>query len=410
MINEVNDLIEYIEDNISDTMSLKLLASKFHYSEFYLSRKFNSLVGMNIKTYINRRKLSRLAIDLKQTTKSIEYLADIYGFTNSKYMSNLFKKEYSVTPREYRNGHMYINITPTRIIRGDNYMKINRVSDLCNTVFNNCNDENELRDVLASIENCEVFSKKDSDIRLIVYIDDESGTYTEIREVKLNILSGNFTNESIFFLPKSKVRIDEMYLENECVMIRFEELKTNKKIVAYVNQGTEAEVIIGSRVFEENVVNSFPLEIETNITKEDFIKRHLEVEEIAKEFLELTNSNEIANKVKADESIIALKSFGSEYILVTLHTENNYYRLDSIYLNMTENRYFNHCFFSTPAEYKNIEIRKVGNECHIFLDTNPHTSHYIINGEELPSSLHIKFPSGMSGNGGWDFSGEFDVK
>ena len=60
-VKTVEDMIDWIEENIECQPALDKMASHVGYSEFYCSSKFHEYVGISFKEYIVRRKLSLAA-------------------------------------------------------------------------------------------------------------------------------------------------------------------------------------------------------------------------------------------------------------------------------------------------------------------------------------------------------------
>ena len=48
------EIIEYIEENFKNDVSLESLAAHFHYDKYYFSKLFNASFHCNLKTYVNR--------------------------------------------------------------------------------------------------------------------------------------------------------------------------------------------------------------------------------------------------------------------------------------------------------------------------------------------------------------------
>ncbi len=400
MEKDLNNILEYIEEHVQCEITLANLSELYHYSESYLSRIFNKYVGYNIKQYVNKRRLTQIAVELKNTNKSVEYLAHSYGYSTQKYLSNLFKKEFLITPSRYRVTNTFIHITPKREIKGEGDMKIQSIKKLCEMLFRRTTTQNELLDLIATLENCEIIEQDKANLRLIAYI--EEGEYTQINEVKLNILSGNFSSQSIFFFKSENYRIVGMKKDDE-IQITFKNQITSQTIETYLYEGATAEVMLQSNIVDE----SFEEPISIDIDPKEHKKVFEDVEKTAQELLLLTNDIEINEYVDRRDDLLSLKSFGGEYVIVMLSELRGLCRLDSIYLNMDESRYGNHCFFGMYVGTSNLKIKKLAGDCQLFANDKLFSIHSIMHGEELPSSIAIRFPSGMCGNGGWDFSHEF---
>lgn len=103
-IQSLIDVIDRcIKSGDEDALSLENLSKKLGYSEFYASRKFNEVSGMQLKDYIRSRKLSFATKDLRDTNLEIFEIAGKYGFSSNAAFSHAFKDLYGISPTEYRS-------------------------------------------------------------------------------------------------------------------------------------------------------------------------------------------------------------------------------------------------------------------------------------------------------------------
>lgn len=58
----VQELIDYVEINLSKNISIDELAKQIGYSKFYCSTQFRRIVGMTCKKYIAGRRLCKATI------------------------------------------------------------------------------------------------------------------------------------------------------------------------------------------------------------------------------------------------------------------------------------------------------------------------------------------------------------
>lgn len=93
---------KYIYRNFTKPLTLQEAADAAGLSTTYFSRKFKLLTGMGFKEYLNYIRLKHAAAALLTTDSSITDIALEYGFNDSSYFKDLFKKEYGKSPREYR--------------------------------------------------------------------------------------------------------------------------------------------------------------------------------------------------------------------------------------------------------------------------------------------------------------------
>ena len=92
----------YIDSHFFDSPSMVEVASHVGLSTSYFSRLFKQITGKNYSAYLLTCKLQACRTQLLFTDHSIQEIADSLGMCNGNYLSNLFKKTYGESPREYR--------------------------------------------------------------------------------------------------------------------------------------------------------------------------------------------------------------------------------------------------------------------------------------------------------------------
>lgn len=68
MIEEIDACIK---NNDDEALSLSVLANRSGYSEFYFSRKFREISGMQFREYLRYRRLAFALKELRDTQKGI---------------------------------------------------------------------------------------------------------------------------------------------------------------------------------------------------------------------------------------------------------------------------------------------------------------------------------------------------
>ena len=101
-IENIITVINYIENNISEKMSLSTIARAVGYSKYHLHRMFVKSVGLSIHDYVQRRQLTEAAKLLVFSKKSILEISLIAGYESQQAFTNIFKQMYKKTPNEYR--------------------------------------------------------------------------------------------------------------------------------------------------------------------------------------------------------------------------------------------------------------------------------------------------------------------
>lgn len=92
-----------IKSRSDEAITLSRLAGVLGYSEFYVSRKFREISGMQLRDYLRYRKLAFALKDIRDTQEGILDIAVRYGFSSHEAFTRAFKETYGTTPSEYRN-------------------------------------------------------------------------------------------------------------------------------------------------------------------------------------------------------------------------------------------------------------------------------------------------------------------
>lgn len=92
----------YIEAHIGEPLSLTELASAFYLSKFHIAHIFKESMGISIHQYIVKKRLEACKNALA-TDSSLENISARFGFASYSSFFRYFKKEYGISPKEYRN-------------------------------------------------------------------------------------------------------------------------------------------------------------------------------------------------------------------------------------------------------------------------------------------------------------------
>lgn len=94
--------LQYIHENIRNTISLNQLADISCTSEDHLTRLFKNQTQYTPVKYINLKKLERAQLLLLTTDMPIHEIAMELSFDNVSYFNRLFKNQTNMTPGKYR--------------------------------------------------------------------------------------------------------------------------------------------------------------------------------------------------------------------------------------------------------------------------------------------------------------------
>ena len=98
----VDEIDECIKKKNDEALTLRHLAEKIGYSEFYISKKFKEISGMHIRDYLRYRRLAFALRELRDTRRGILDVAVDAGFSSHAAFSRAFKRAYGLTPDAYR--------------------------------------------------------------------------------------------------------------------------------------------------------------------------------------------------------------------------------------------------------------------------------------------------------------------
>ena len=91
MLNELNHVIDYIEDHLTDDLSLEIIAEYAGVSDYHFRKIFFYLSGLTLSEYIKNRKLSEANKDLLHGEKVTD-VAFKYGYQSMDGFTRAFKK------------------------------------------------------------------------------------------------------------------------------------------------------------------------------------------------------------------------------------------------------------------------------------------------------------------------------
>lgn len=115
-IESMSNAIFYIEDNLTENLSIENIAKELFVSTFYFQKSFSMLCGFTVGEYIRYRRLALAGSELISTNEKIIDIALKYGYDSSDSFTKAFTRFHGVTPSAVRKeGAMIKTFAPLKI-------------------------------------------------------------------------------------------------------------------------------------------------------------------------------------------------------------------------------------------------------------------------------------------------------
>ena len=107
LMSSIEDKIDirittYINDNLTGDLSVSALCSVFHLSHSEVYSIFKTYFNSTPAEHVKLCRLSRAKELLKNSKLQVNKIADAVGIPDYNYFSKIFKKQFNISPREYR--------------------------------------------------------------------------------------------------------------------------------------------------------------------------------------------------------------------------------------------------------------------------------------------------------------------
>ncbi len=104
--NPIIDRIKaYVEENLTEDISVASLADRLNISVYYLSHLFKTVTGTSVLEYRNELRMTKAKLMLIRTDHSISQIARDTGFDSASYFSQVFSRTEKISPTEFRRYH-----------------------------------------------------------------------------------------------------------------------------------------------------------------------------------------------------------------------------------------------------------------------------------------------------------------
>jgi len=112
IIKEINNAIEYIEDNLGSNISIDEIAKVALTSRYHFQRMFHALTGVTLTEYIRNRRLTLAGEELSSKDVKIIDVAAKYGYESPDAFTKAFQRLHGSTPSMIKKGNTRLKSFP----------------------------------------------------------------------------------------------------------------------------------------------------------------------------------------------------------------------------------------------------------------------------------------------------------
>ena len=98
----ITGITRYVQEHMSEDVSLSVLAETFHLNPQYISQLFKSEIGVGFLAYLTGIRMERAKKLLLTSNLPVAEIAEQAGYGDYRVFTKVFKKNEGVTPSQYR--------------------------------------------------------------------------------------------------------------------------------------------------------------------------------------------------------------------------------------------------------------------------------------------------------------------
>lgn len=98
----ITSITRYMQNHLSEDISLSVLAEEFHMNAQYISQLFKNEIGVGFLAYLTNIRMEKAKKLLLATSLSVAEIAEQSGYGDYRVFTKAFKKTEGITPSQYR--------------------------------------------------------------------------------------------------------------------------------------------------------------------------------------------------------------------------------------------------------------------------------------------------------------------
>lgn len=102
----ITGITKYMQEHLSEDVSLHILSEEFHLNSQYISQLFRNEIGVNFLTYLTNIRMEHAKKLLLSSSLSIAEVSEQSGYGDYRVFTKVFKKSEGITPSQYRRNFL----------------------------------------------------------------------------------------------------------------------------------------------------------------------------------------------------------------------------------------------------------------------------------------------------------------
>lgn len=98
----ISSITRYMQEHLSEEISLSVLADEFHLNPQYISQLFKNEIGVGFLAYLTNIRIEKAKKLLLSTALSVTEISSLAGYSDYRVFTKVFKKTEGVTPSQFR--------------------------------------------------------------------------------------------------------------------------------------------------------------------------------------------------------------------------------------------------------------------------------------------------------------------
>ena len=98
----ISSIMRYMQEHLSEEISLSVLAEVFHLNAQYISQHFKNEIGVGFLAYLTNIRIEKAKKLLLSTSLSVTEISENIGYSDYRVFTKVFKKTEGITPTQFR--------------------------------------------------------------------------------------------------------------------------------------------------------------------------------------------------------------------------------------------------------------------------------------------------------------------